>query len=99
MNSCAQYAIPLIEGNVEFDDILRLLTNVNRESLIPIITKFVSGVRVFNTQGEPVELAPATLDQEFSGSLIDIALIFQASCELQYKDFFVQGRALLPAKK
>ena len=40
MNSCAQYAIPFIEGKAEFDDVLRLLTNVEHATLIKVIKKF-----------------------------------------------------------
>ncbi len=96
MNTCAQYAIPFIEGKAEFDDVLRLLTNVDKDDLLEVVKKFIYVARIRDENGNPVELSDANINQYFSGKLIDLILIFKAICELQYKDFFEQGRALLP---
>lgn len=99
MNTCAQYAIPFIEGEADFDDVLRLLTNVEHTSLLLVIKKFIYVARTRDAAGNPVELSDANINQFYSGKLIDLILIFKAVCELQYKDFFEQGRALLPKQK
>lgn len=96
MNTCAQYAIPFIEGKADFDDVLRLLTNVEHNALVNIIKKFIYAARTRDKSGNPIELSDANINQQYSGKLIDLILIFKAVCELQYKDFFEQGRALLP---
>lgn len=96
MNTCAQYAIPFIEGKADFDDVLRLLTNVEHSSLLLILKKFIYAARTRDEAGNPTEISDANINQLYSGKLIDLVLIFKAVCELQYKDFFEQGRALLP---
>ncbi|NQZ74586.1 MAG: hypothetical protein HRT61_00480 [Ekhidna sp.] len=98
MNACAQYAIPFIEGTADFDDVLRLMTNVQNDTLLGIFKKFLYTVRTVDGAGNPVELSDVNIDQLYSGKLIDLVLIFKAVCELQYKDFFEQGRALMPTK-
>lgn len=98
MNICGGLAIPFIEGVATFDDVLRLLTNVEHDKLVPIVKKFVYVARTVDTGGNPVEIGDANIDTLFSGKLIDLVLIFKAVCELQYKDFFEQGRALLPVQ-
>ena len=96
MNCCQQYAVPFIEGTADFDDVLRLLANVESSSLLLVLKKFIYVARIKDQAGNPVELSDANINQHYSGKLIDLVLIFKAVCELQYKDFFEQGRALLP---
>ena len=99
MNTCQQFAVPFIEGTANFDDVLRLLANVEHTSLLTVLKKFIYVVRIQDAAGNPVELSDANINQYYSGKLIDLVLIFKAVCELQYKDFFEQGRALLPILK
>ena len=99
MNTCAQYAIPFIDGTAEFDDVLRLLSNVEHDKLMPLIKKFLYVVRIRDSAGNPVELSDVNINSHFNGKLVDLILIFKVVCELQYKDFFEQGRALLPKQK
>jgi hypothetical protein len=99
MNTCQQYAVPFIEGTANFDDVLRLLANVEHTSLLTVLKKFIYVVRIKDAAGNPVELNDTNINQYYSGKLIDLVLIFKAVCELQYKDFFEQGRALLPILK
>lgn len=98
MNVCGQYVLPFVEGTATFDDVLRMLTNVPHEQLIPLIKRFVFAARTTDAAGNPQELSELNINQLCSGKLIDIVLIFKAICELQYKDFFEQGLALLPRK-
>jgi hypothetical protein len=99
MNTCQHFAVPFIEGTADFDDVLRLLANVEHISLLEVVKKFIYVVRIKDAAGNPVELSDANINQYYSGKLIDLVLIFKAVCELQYKDFFEQGRALLPKIK
>lgn len=99
MSTCQQYAVPFIEGTADFDDVLRLLANVEHTSLLTVLKKFIYVVRIKDATGNPVELDDTNINQYYSGKLIDLVLIFKAVCELQYKDFFEQGRALLPISK
>ena len=96
MSTCAELAIPFIEGNAEFDDVLRLLAGVEHTKLLQVLKVFVYAARISDTAGNPVELSDATVNQHFNGKLLDLILIFKAVCELQYKEFFRQGRELLP---
>jgi hypothetical protein len=98
MNTCEQYAIPFINGTADFDDVLRLLANVEHTILLPVLKKFIFVARIKGEKGDGVELSDANINQYYSGKLIDLVLIFKAVCELQYKDFFMQGHAMLPVK-
>lgn len=99
MNTCQQYAVPFIKGTADFDDVLRLLANVEHTILLPVLKKFIYVVRIKDSAGNPIELSDTNINQYYSGKLIDLVLIFKAVCELQYKDFFEQGHALLPVKQ
>lgn len=94
LNNCGALVIPFIEGTYDFDNVLQLMAGVKHEVLVPTVKQFLSCVRI---EGQAVD--EANFDTHFDGNLIDMICIFGAVCELQYKDFFVQGRARLPRRK
>ena len=98
LNECQHLAIPFIEGNADFDDVLRLLSQVQHDKLLPIVKEFIYCARVLNANNEPTEVHEANVDSIYAGKVVDLLLVFKAVCELQFKDFFEQGRALFPKR-
>lgn len=94
LNSCGALVLPFIEGEYDFDNVLQLMAGVKHDSLIPTMKQFLSCVRI-----EGQELSDNNFSKFFDGNLIDMVVIFAQVCELQYKDFFEQGRARLPKQK
>ena len=94
LNTCGQYAIPFAEGEYDFDNVLQLMAGVEHTKLLPILKQFLSCA---NMDGE--RLDDTNFDKFFDGNLINVILLFAQVCELQYKEFFIQGRALLPKLK
>ena len=99
LNTCQHLAIPFIEGNADFDDVLRLMAQVDHDRLTPIMLEFIYCARTVDKSGQPIEIDSSNVDLIYEEKLIDLVLVFKEIAELQFKDFFVQGRARLPRRK
>jgi len=83
-----------VEGEYTFDDIIRVMYSADSAKLISMLKKFVVAARI-----DGQEIQEATFNPTYSGDLMKIFQIFSFVCEVNYKDFFMQGRELNNARK
>jgi len=79
---------PFVEGDFQMGDIIALLNNSSPDT-IPLVKTFIAAGRV-----DGKEVLPETFDRHYSGELLFAFKVFSFVCEVQYKDFFEQGRSL-----
>lgn len=72
-------------GESTFQDVLSMMY-AGDEKLVPLIQKFVCTARVDTT-----EVTPELFNHMYDGDLTFMFEVFQFVCEVQYKDFFMQG--------
>lgn len=89
INALGDLALPFIEGTWGWKNLLQLLRYASVDTAMPILLEFVYAVRV-----DGKEISKSNFDMEYSGDLMRIFKTFAFSCEVQYKDFFEEGRAL-----
>ena len=93
LNTCGGHIIPIIQGDYSFDDIIRLMAHTNKKDLTDIVKRFVYDVTM---NGEV--LTETNINFKFAGNLLGLVQVFCKTVELQYRDFFEQGRATFPKK-
>jgi hypothetical protein len=83
---------PFIEGDFLLVDITRLLSGDSKE-ILPLMKTFIAAARI-----DGKEILPAQFDEYYNGELLLVFKIFSFVCEVQYKDFFVEGLRLVDSR-
>ncbi|UYD72123.1 hypothetical protein [Vibrio phage vB_VpaM_VPs20] len=83
-----------IEGKYTLNDIIAVMSGVDKHTLVPLLKRFVSAARV-----DGKEIQEGTFNITFSGDLMKVFKILAFVCEVNYKDFFEQGLELNAQRK
>lgn len=78
---------PFVEGDFMLGDVIALLNSSG--DVVSLVKEFVSAARI-----DGKEVLPATFDKYYQKDLLFVFKVFSFVCEVQYKDFFEQGRNL-----
>jgi len=79
---------PFVDGDFKMGDVVLLLNDKPKEAM-ELITRFNCAARI-----DGKEIHPVSFNAEYNGKLLFVFKIFSFVCEVQYKDFFEQGRTL-----
>jgi len=94
LNVMGADVFPFINGDFDFGNLVRVMTVTQHDKLSEIIKRTVC---LANRDGKEVSLAE--FNSVYNGDLMLVCKVFAFVCEVNFKDFFVQGLEMNEQKR